>query len=259
MASVHHICNRFSVSSSRKLILGSAKSCTRWNFPSFSSSCRRNLSSSTSSLPDLDYIQKHYVVHSENVENGSKEYLLLPPHKTIEESKVDSSVKVASLFRHRSILFAARSFHDGYSINDVCLPLVDVALKEAGENGDQPQAIASLHGLSQWVSTCLEDGDQSSEQLDKLRRDDPLSFEAVQAIATGVPRKGHSVVGVGTYRDGEVGWKALAKEYAEKHFSEEVNLYEKRGGRIVEIEHMADQNPGYLQSAGGAMARLFFL
>lgn len=232
---------------------------TIFNKRAYSIACRRSLSTSSSNLPDLEYIQQHYVIHQiNNVENRSKEYLLLPPHKTVEDSKLDSSIKVASLFRHRDILFAARSFHQEYSLNDVCLPLVDVAMKEAGENGDQPQAIATLTGLSQWVTICLQDKDKS-EELDKLQREDSLSFEAVQAIATGIPRKGHSVVGIGTYGDGELGWKALAREFIERKLSEEVNLYSNRGGRVVEIEHMADQNPGYLKSAGGAMARLFFL
>ena len=101
--------------------------------------------------------------------------------------------------------------------------------------------------------------EDKSEELDRLQREDSLSFEAVQAIATGIPRKGHSVVGIGTYRDGELGWKALSREFIERKLSEEVNLYANRGGRVVEIEHMADQNPRYLKSAGGAMARLFFL
>jgi hypothetical protein len=132
-----------------------------------------------------------------------------------------------------------------------------MALKEAGEHGEQPQAIASLVGLSEWIRDSLEKND--CETLTKLQTEDDLAFQAVKAIATGIPREGHSVVGIGTYRDGEEGWKVLAKEYISLQLAEEVNLYEQREARLTEIEHMADQNPGYLQSAGGAMARLFFL
>ena len=71
--------------------------------------------------------------------------------------------------------------------------------------------------------------------------------------------EGHSVVGVGTYRDGEEGWKKVATEFVERNLSEEANLYKERGARMVGIEHLADQNPAYLTSAGGAMVRLLFL
>jgi hypothetical protein len=222
--------------------------------------CRRHLSTSSATrLPDLDYIQKFYKIHrAENTETGSKEYLLLPPKKSIQDAKLDPSLKLAALYRHRNIIFAARTFQKQYALGDICLPLVELALKEAGENGDQPQAIASLAGLSEWVNSCLK-AEQESTELEKLRQNDPVTFEAVEAIATGVPRKDHSVVGIGTYRDAEQGWKALAREYVERNHAEEVNLYEKVGARLVDIEHMADQNPAYLKSAGGAMARLFFL
>jgi hypothetical protein len=222
--------------------------------------CRRHLSSSSATrLPDLDYIQKYYTIHSaENTENGSKEYLLLPPEASIQDAKLDTSLKLAALYRHRNIIFAARTFQEQYALSDICLPLVEVALKEAGENGDQPQAIASLAGLSEWVNSCLT-AEHESTELEKLQQNDPVTFEAVEAIATGVPRKDHSVVGIGTYRDAEQGWKLLAREFVERKHAEEVNLYEKRGAKLVEIEHMADQSPAYLQSAGGAMARLFFL
>ncbi len=63
---------------------------------------------------------------------------------------------------------------------------------------------SSLVGLSDWVKTCLETNE--SDELAKLKSNDSLAFEAVQAIATGIPREGHSVVGIGTYRDAEEGW-----------------------------------------------------
>ena len=93
----------------------------------------------------------------------------------------------------------------------------------------------------------------------QLKKEDVTAWEAVQAIATGIPRKGHSVIGVGTFRDGEKGWKALAREFVDRKLAEEVALYQKFGGQIVGIEHLADKNPSYLKSAGGAMARVFFL
>ncbi|KAL3940912.1 MAG: hypothetical protein SGBAC_004625 [Bacillariaceae sp.] len=219
----------------------------------------RSSSSIQTDLPDLAFILKNFTIHQiENPKNGSTEYVLLPPEKTLSDISIDPSLKFASIFRHRNIVFAARSFRDKYSLAEICLPLVDVALKEAGENGDQPQALASLSGLCDWIDSAIR-GDVDSEELSRLQQNDQASFDAVQAIATGIPRSGHSVVGVGTYRDAENGWKSLSKEYVLQGMSEECNLYEQRDARLVDIELMADQSSSYLQSAGGAMARLFFL
>ena len=63
----------------------------------------------------------------------------------------------------------------------------------------------------------------------------------------------------GTYIDGEIGWKQIAQEFVQHNMSEEVTLYQARGGTVVEIEYLADTNPEYLKSAGGTMVRLFFL
>ena len=207
---------------------------------------------------DLRYIQKNYQVQRRgDPDYGSREYLLLPPGATIQDDKQDDSPAVAKLLAHRNIIFGARPLH-GFSMKEVCLPLVDQAVDDAGANGEQPQAIASLTGLCDWVKNCLESS-SGSEQLEILRSSHPSALEAVQAIATGIPRAGHSVVGVGTFRDAEEGWKKLAKEFVELELSEEASLYQERGARLVGIEHLADRNPDYLASAGGAMARLFFL
>ncbi len=104
------------------------------------------------------------------------------------------------------------------------------------------------------------DATSSSSELARRRtRDDPTAYEAVRDIATRSRRQGHSVVWIGTYRDGEEGWKALAREFVELELCEEANLYQQRGGKLVAIEHLADKNPDYLQTGGGAMARMFFL
>ena len=99
-------------------------------------------------------------------------------------------------------------------------------------------------------------------------------LDAIRAIATGEPRPGHSVVGAGTYRDGQTGWIALAREYSQLATTdavsldqsyvgmkglEELALYKSRGGELTRIEHLAHTQPGYLKEAGGAMARLFFV
>jgi hypothetical protein len=182
---------------------------------------------------------------------GSREYLLLPPNTDLDNA---DEWKIASLHAHRNIVFGARAFQNR-SLVEVCTPLLNVALTECSKNGEQPQAISALYGLCRWVSGSLE----TNEMLRDLQDSDPVAFEAVKAISTGVPRPGHSIVGRGTFRDGEVAWTQLAKAFVEAEPPDECQLYLQAGGELVGIESLADTKPDYLKSAGGAMARFFFL
>ncbi|OEU22073.1 hypothetical protein FRACYDRAFT_178284 [Fragilariopsis cylindrus CCMP1102] len=238
---------------------------------SLSSSIIVRLSSSSSTnngnnekhiRPDVAFILEHYKIHrreKDGSKGSSREYLLLPPDVYVPQVLQDPTLPAAALFAHRNILFGARSFH-GYDMEDVCRPLVKAAIEEAEtiEHGQQPQAVANLKGLSDWVAEFFENdniiGSQTLARLQQQQKGD----EAVRAIATGIPRPGHSVVGQGTFRDGQKAWEDLAKEYTRLGLSEETNLYEKFGGNVVAIEHMADQSPENMKSAGGAIARLFF-
>jgi len=178
---------------------------------------------------------------------------------------------IASLRAHRNILFGAQLLTkstDNKSLSQLCAPLLDVAVADAGMEGEQPQAMATLHGLCDWVMECLDNDDDGNEHdnkskaLQKIKneyQDDLLAYHAIKAMATGIPREGHSVVGQGTFRDGEQGWDALAREFIELKKAEEVELYVNHGATLVTIEHLDDTKPDYLRSAGGAMARLFFL
>lgn len=222
--------------------------------------------------PDIAFILEHYRVHrreKEGTHGSSREYLLLPPDTYVPQIIQDPRLPAAALFAHRNVLFGARSFH-GYEMTDVCVPLVRAAIKEseAIESGQQPQAVANLKGLSEWVAASFGNNHEGSQTLKRLTQEceennddgrDLVSLEAVRAIATGIPRPGHSVVGQGTFRDGEDTWKELAREYISLGLSEEANLYDKQGGKLVNIEHLADRSAENMKSAGGAMARLFFL
>jgi hypothetical protein len=95
-----------------------------------------------------------------------------------------------------------------------------------------------------------------------------LQLEAVTAIATSTPRPGHSVLGAGTYRDGRESWIHLAWEYTQtsspwddscRSGLEELMCYKSRVGEVGAIEHLAHREEEYLRSAGGAMARVFFV
>lgn len=195
---------------------------------------------------------------------------------------------IASLKAHRNIVFGATVGSTTYAsrsdcssiLTDTCRPLLRAALDDCSKDGEQPQAVSALHGLSVYVRSCLQ-GERQSAVLDKLGlrnsndSDNPspvstpttstsdaatlIEVAAVTAIATGVPRPGHSVVGQGTYRDGAVAWEALARDFIALKLCDECELYRSANAELVQIELLADTSPDYLASAGGAMARFFFL
>lgn len=198
---------------------------------------------------------------------------------------------------------------------------MDAAKEDASINGQQPQALCTLHGLCSWVNQCLDNHGEGSRVLTVLMNQDQpnllhenttqqnnaesplddaetntesdhprtkqrirnrsakymlekesdriLQLEAVRAIATGVPRPGHAVVGMGTYRDGREAWMNLAWEYCRlapmargdvcRRGLEELVLYQSRNGEVSAMEHLAHTEEGYLREAGGTMARIFFV
>jgi hypothetical protein len=184
---------------------------------------------------------------------GSREYLLLPANATLEQVKVEPKVSIASLFAHKNIIFGARVHHSSFEIVPACTPLLQAALQDAAIVGEQPQAMASLTGLSRFVRSCFDQDEIILKEMDVV------TLEACKAMATGIPRPGHSVVGVGTYRDGQIGWEIFAREFVKRNLSQEANLYKSKGAEVVGIEHLADKSEAYLKAAGGAMCRLFFV
>jgi len=137
-----------------------------------------------------------------DVPYGSREYLLLPPNTTMEDVAEDADLVLASLRAHRNILFGAKIINadvkSKYSMVDVCPALVQAAIQDASIHGEQPQALATLHGLCAYVEEELQNA--NNEDANSLWKDiSDMEIEAVRAIATGVPRPGHSVVGVGTF------------------------------------------------------------
>jgi len=123
-----------------------------------------------------------------------------------------------------------------------------------------------LEGLCKVISDAIQlEGKEVEENVSKipsilagLKANDEGSYEAIKSIATGIPRTGHSVVGQGTYRDGEQGWKELAKEYVSSGLSIEAQLYLTNGGKLIGIEHLADTSREGLMDAGGSLAKFQF-
>jgi hypothetical protein len=211
---------------------------------------------------------------------------------------------LASLTAHRNVVFGAKTMinsnnsnnntvggdddHD-HALSTLCDPLLARALEDCYSNGEQPQALSALHGLTAYVQKCLDgqhivspalreimmvemmaeehataamdaEEDPTKKKEMKEKADSiPSRFEAIRAIATGIPRPGHTAVGKGTHRIAGDGWSKLAREFIHRGRCDECTLYQNRGGALVDIELLADTKPDYLKSAGGAMARFFFV
>lgn len=225
------------------------------------------------------------------------------------ESLRNKAIILATLHANNNIVFGASvnatviregkdETDDVPSILDLCPILLHAALTDCSNEGEQPQALSTLHGLSAWVRQCLDDDSpiQSTViQALQERMKDPTAgvdhvissssavgrqimnvdarqqLECLTAIATNIPRPGHSVVGQRTHADGAFAWEALSREYALLDYdndntatiklSEECLLYRKyaESCELVEIQLLADTSPAYLLSAGGAMARFFVM
>lgn len=212
----------------------------------------------------MEYLLTDAVVHRRGDDDyGSREYVLLPSGLTLAQLQADPALKLASIYAHRNILFGARSYVTGASLIRACEPIFDVALPDASAQGEQPQAMSTLHGLCRWVKQQSEAEHPTSRTMQQLfierQNQNVVAYDAVVAIATGVPRKGHGMLGAGTLRDGQEAWEKLAKEFCQQGGSEEVQLYQAHGAEVVGIEYLADKSEAYMKSAGGSMARMFFV
>ena len=240
--------------------------------------------SSTDHTTLLSNAQVHCINNNNNNTNNNdnvsnqKLYILLPNDVSLDLAKKVNKLHLARLSTNENIIFGAKVVQRTLGTeSNVCKPLLDAALSDIiSKEDDSAIALASLDGLCRWVAQAIEENetkrsnngcetDNEKEEgtkinavLEQWRVSDQSMYEAVKAIATGVPRPGHSVVGQGTYRDGEKGWMELAKLYIEHDMSNEGLLYKSGGGKLECIDHLANTSREALMYSGGAMARYSF-
>mmetsp|Transcript_11051 Transcript_11051/g.16103 ORF Transcript_11051/g.16103 Transcript_11051/m.16103 type:complete len:287 (+) Transcript_11051:88-948(+) len=251
---------------------------TRWRWMSSSSASQQRT--------------KIHIIGGEKFDDVKQIRLVQLP--TIEKP---DPVTIASICVKRNIIFGARQHVKSTSKEEgkndkglvkTCLPLLKRGLELAGSEGNQPQGLATLNGLSAYCRRALNNPETSEAMVElmdlaqnKGDESSAIILEAVQAVATQVPRKGHIIVGDGTYQDARPGWTKLAEEYAtlrgpgnekDKTIDDgisngvddfnlvegEPQLFQKMGATLVNIEYIGDENPRYWIQSGGAMARFFF-
>ena len=132
--------------------------------------------------------------------------------------------------------------------------LVTEMLRTLREEGcDELSGIARLEGLCAWMvaEEVWNKGLMSDEEA-----------EAVEAVARGVPRKGHSVLGQGTFAAARPAFEALALDYAKQCAdpdSEVLCLRDFVGGsQLAGVNWMHDTSEQAMKASGGCTAAFAF-
>mmetsp|Transcript_15663 Transcript_15663/g.23731 ORF Transcript_15663/g.23731 Transcript_15663/m.23731 type:complete len:246 (+) Transcript_15663:61-798(+) len=237
---------RTAIRGSRNILFGSTKLSSTF--------VKRNFFASSTDHTNLLANAK---THRVGRDDERRTYMLVPEDLDLKLALKVDKLQLARLFAEGNHIYGAKVVQRSLgSYAQVCKPLLQMALKDAA-NGEPVVALASLDGLTKWVVGGIE-GKHDIETLQRLEDDNKKIYEACVAIATGIPRPGHSVVGQGTYRDGEIGWTQLAAEYVNRKDDGESLLYEESGGKLIGIDHLADTSREGLMEAGGSMARYKF-
>ena len=243
------------------------------HFSRLSSSKRSFFASSTDHTTLLSNASVHCITKGQG--EGQRQYILLPQDTPLDLAMKVDKLHLARLSVQGNIIYGPKVVQRTLgTVSDVCMPLLEAALNDiSSEGSDKAIALASLQGLCQWVAKAIEENEQvqnnkneaatSNKSEDSIQTiltqwdtDDQTMYEAVKAISTGIPRPGHSVVGQGTYRDGEQGWTKLAEIYVKD--TSQGKLYERGGGQLNCIDYLADTTPEGLKNAGGSIARFQF-
>ena len=132
-------------------------------------------------------------------------------------------------------------------------PLIDAARQELTTRGaERVLAVAPLPGLCAWVvsESCWSRPDFDAE-----------AAGAIEAVARGVPRPGHSVLGVGTFKAARPAFETLALEYAKAIAADhdtEVAMFARAGAAVQSVNWMHSTDAEALSDCAGCTVTLRF-
>lgn len=179
---------------------------------------------------------------------------------------------LASVIKQGDVLLGGASAMDG--LGPVAVTSVVQQALRSGMCVDTVECLVALPGLCEFVAKrelwadaagLAPAFDAAFGDLDDVSKTETIeaSLASAKAIALGVPRPGHSVLGHGTFKAAEPAWKGMALQYLsqKEEIKEEVEAYERalamafpgKGVRVAAV-HMANTDPEYMADAGGAMA-----
>jgi len=140
------------------------------------------------------------------------------------------------------------------SLGDVGAPLIAAAREELeARQVERLIAVAPLSGLCQWcvAETVWEKANLNEEQAG-----------AVEAVAKGIPRPGHSVLGVGTFKAAKEAMERLAMVYCEQVLKtdpdSEVGMFAAAGMEPFGINWMHANDAEALRDCAGCTVSMHF-
>lgn len=174
----------------------------------------------------------------------------------VEETRV--AILRASLLNGATGLLVGTQCDPALTLAAVGPPLVRAALKELKVRGaERVVAVAPLAGLCAWVSQ-----HKLWEKLDASAPDhDPEQAGAVEAVARGVPRPGHSVLGRGTFAAAQPAFVRLASAYVAQAIGRpdpdsEAAMFVHTGGEVLGINWMQATDEESLRDCAGCTAHI---
>ena len=149
-----------------------------------------------------------------------------------------------------AMLFAPQC-HPALPLSVAAVPLIDAACAAMREQGaERITAVAALPGLCDWV---CETRAWESEAMTEEQSG------AVEAVARGEPRPGHSVLGVGTFKAAQAAFQPLALAYASRdHPDAECSAFRAAGATLMGVHWMHSTTPDALRDSAGCTASFEF-
>ena len=162
-----------------------------------------------------------------------------------------------SLLDQNTGLLIGATCHEALSLSSVGVPLVRATRNELKLRGAKNiVAVAPLHGLC--ADIVASKGWERLEGMPGFEAEHP---GAVEAVARGVPRPGHSVLGQGTFKAAEPAFKHLALEFAAKSMTNadsEVAMYGAAGAQVIGINWMHATDEAALRECAGCTVTMRF-
>jgi hypothetical protein len=170
-------------------------------------------------------------VHRLDGDDGQHQYVLVDYGMDLETVRKVPQLHLGRLFRDGKTIYGAKVVNK--TLGDcakVCGKLLEAALDDAwkqSSGGDDIQALATLHGLSDYVLE-KQNGDTS-----------PTIIEIAQNQADSTS-------------DGQA-WETICLHFVQAGLSSEANLYQNHNGKFSHIGHNRDTTD-YANTCAGSMA-----
>lgn len=199
-----------------------------------------------SNLMDYRILLLDSIVHKWEREDGDVQYCLASKNLDVASLQTRSDMQLASL----RVTPSKREMHSATvldhkkvgKVHKACSRLVEKALHDIGSGAT---ARSNIYGLSPWVLRGLENYEHPAGAI--LVDLEAPEFLIAEAFATGFVEEAFSPLRFEL-------WAKLARRYIELDLGGEPTLYRSNGGRLIEIQNLADMSSMGRHQSGSAFA-----